>query len=126
MKPIFFSHSSSPKNTFMGIQPSCTTLTRVVMPVSVASSSSDNTQPSRSKLEAILAGVVLLGITLVPRCSPHFRLLLRIHHGQHLHPQAIKGRERRLQNLSRRLAFGLGHAGHGWIVHEVGVAVNGG
>lgn len=69
-----YSSFSSSKNTLTGSQESEQALKREFRLLSMFISSSVSSQPSRSKLLAILEAVMLFGITLVPRCRPHMML----------------------------------------------------
>ncbi len=64
-------HSSSPKNTFTGSQPSPHTLKRSGMLDSFSISSSVSPHPSRSKLASTRSGVTDFGSTVKPFCRPH-------------------------------------------------------
>ena len=62
---------SSPKKTFVGSQSSSQTLILQSMADILATTSSDNSQPSKSKLASMRDLFTDLGMMLQPFCSPH-------------------------------------------------------
>lgn len=73
-------------------------------------------------MEAIREGVTLFGITLVPRCSPHFRLDIMYEHFSQQGLENYSGS----QYLSWRFAFLIGNFSHCSIINEISMGINGG